>query len=110
MKYRSPSAVALFAHEHLPREAALSGSSMETLPMAIKIVLLGRPGWTTRRCCYSGADEESHHPLPTTTAVSSGWWLRTSDLTVHSTPERNAAVTRLASSWSNASRHGMNWQ
>src|SRR5690242_4804277 len=43
MKYRSPWAVALFAHEHLPREAALSGSNMETLPMAIKIVLLDRP-------------------------------------------------------------------
>jgi hypothetical protein len=38
MKYLSPRCQ-LFAHEHLPREAALFGSNMETLSMAIKIVL-----------------------------------------------------------------------
>jgi hypothetical protein len=48
--------------------------------------------------CSAGGRDESHHPSPTRTAVSSDPPSRTSDWIVSSASERNAAVTRAASS------------
>jgi hypothetical protein len=67
---------------------------------------------TNRYCACSAAseaagDEDSHHPLPTRTALLSGWWFRTSDCAFHNSPERNAAVTLAPSSGSVAPTQSM---
>src|SRR5215471_1509179 len=61
---------ALLGHKHLPSEAALSRSSMEPLPMAIKTVLLGRPAGKSGRSAIEGNSDATDGAKPSTYRTS----------------------------------------